>query len=181
MELFGRNLRSLVTCPTPTSRQIPVRDNTRYRFGVALHGHGTPYFTSLMIPPRRYLLVPHSSLLLAKAGAGLFQLVVTEFVFSKIINYATLRAAQVKAKVRDWLTPFAWELNYMIVARELNFSFQFPVHASTACIIGEKNRHMLICALLSGPGSGFRYSEFERTPFLEELSYRLRLTTVDVF
>ena len=121
MELFGRNLRSLVTCPTPTSRQIPVRDNTRYRFGVALHGHGTPYFTSLMIPPRRYLLVPHSSLLLAKAGAGLFQLVVTEFVFSKIINYATLRAAQVKAKVRDWLTPFAWELNYVIVARELTF------------------------------------------------------------
>lgn len=56
-------------------------------------------------------------------------------------------------------------------------SFQFPVHASTACIIGEKNRHMLICALLSGPVSGFRYSEFERTPFLEELSYRLRLTT----
>lgn len=35
----------------------------------------------------------------SKAGAGLFQLVVTEFVFSKIINYATLRAAQVKARV----------------------------------------------------------------------------------
>lgn len=38
-------------------------------------------------------------LFVTKAGAGLFQLVVTEFVFSKIINYATLRAAQVKAKV----------------------------------------------------------------------------------
>eukprot|EP00903_Cladosiphon_okamuranus_P018655 g17170.t1 len=35
---------------------------------------------------------------LDQAGAGLFQLVVTEFVFSKIINYVTLRAAQVKAK-----------------------------------------------------------------------------------
>ncbi|CBJ30367.1 conserved unknown protein [Ectocarpus siliculosus] len=35
---------------------------------------------------------------LDQAGAGLFQLVVTEFVFSKIINYATLRAAQVKAR-----------------------------------------------------------------------------------
>lgn len=35
-----------------------------------------------------------------KAGAGLFQLVVTEFVFSKIINYATLRAAEIKAKVK---------------------------------------------------------------------------------
>ncbi|CAN0196172.1 unnamed protein product, partial [Pylaiella littoralis] len=35
---------------------------------------------------------------LDQAGAGLFQLVVTEFVFSKIINYATLRASQVKAK-----------------------------------------------------------------------------------
>lgn len=181
MELFGRNLRSLVTCPTPTRRQIPVRDNTRYRFGAALHGHGTPYFTSLMSPPRRYLLVLHSSLLLAKAGAGLFQLVVTEFVFSKIINYATLRAAQVKAKVRDWLTPFAWELNYMIVARELNFSFQFPVHASTACIIiiGENIRHMLICALLSGPVSGTPSANV--LLFSKKFSYRLRLTTVDVF
>eukprot|EP00752_Nemacystus_decipiens_P012474 g11048.t1 len=35
---------------------------------------------------------------LDQAGAGLFQLVVTEFVFSKIINYATLRVSQVKAK-----------------------------------------------------------------------------------
>lgn len=40
-----------------------------------------------------------SLFLLLEAGAGLFQLVVTEFVFSKIINYAALRAAQIKAKV----------------------------------------------------------------------------------